>query len=342
MMTKLIAKKKLKACSLSLMIGFLLLSSFSLLFFSSSCRLYNIEKKLDPVNAEFLSKVRYIITRKERKIFLELPDTEKEEFIEEFWKRRDFDPDTEENEFKMEYFDRIEQSSDLFVGEGRPGWLTDRGRIYILFGPPDIRETHHIESTDPYSLFYRRCGELWHYGMFPVVFFDNTCTGNSYRLVTYDLTSLRSINLMYMHELSKAQAEAQITFKREKKLFDFDLSVKKNVVETNRIEGIITIEIPYDVIWYRSEEGRLVTTIEVHLELKDFADQLFWEYKDAFTISMEEGELKEKQKKKYTVEIPFVFEKDLDRLHQGKNRLFCLLKNRTGDEETKKVIEFKL
>jgi len=55
------------------------------LAFVTSCRLYNLERKLDPANAEFLSKVRYIITREERKIFLELPDEEKEEFKKEFW-----------------------------------------------------------------------------------------------------------------------------------------------------------------------------------------------------------------------------------------------------------------
>ena len=68
---------------------------------SSSCHYYQLERKLDPDNAEFLSKVRYIIKPKERKIFLELPDTEKSDFIDEFWRRRDPDPDTEENEFKM-------------------------------------------------------------------------------------------------------------------------------------------------------------------------------------------------------------------------------------------------
>lgn len=67
------------------------------------------------MNAEFLSKVRYIINKKERKIFLELPDSEKERFKDEFWERRDPDPETEENEFKMEYFNRIEKANDLFM-----------------------------------------------------------------------------------------------------------------------------------------------------------------------------------------------------------------------------------
>lgn len=328
-------KKRGRKIPLSLVLSSFLLTSF-LLFFSSSCRLYKLERKLDPVNAEFLSKVRYIINKKERKIFLELPDSEKERFKEEFWERRDPDPETEENEFKMEYFNRIEKADELFRGEGKPGWLTDRGRIYILFGPPMDRITYPM-GGDPYS----RCREIWYYGLFPIVFIDYTCTGD-YRLVTYDLTPLRSINLMYMHELSKAQEEAQKTFEREKGFFDFKWSVEKNVVEANRIEGIILIEIPYAVIWYKSEDDRLETTLDVHLELKDFESNLIWEYEEAFEISMKEDELKDRQKKKYKIEIPFILEKDLDRLHQGKNMLHVVLKNRTGGDESKKAMEFRL
>ena len=91
-----------------------------LLFSFSSCRLHQLEKKLNPENAEFLSKVRYIITKEERKIFLELPDADKEDFKKEFWKKRDPDPLTEENEFKMEYFNRIEITNELFVSEVHP------------------------------------------------------------------------------------------------------------------------------------------------------------------------------------------------------------------------------
>jgi GWxTD domain-containing protein len=154
MSRSLILKKRSNAISIALCL--LLLSCYFLVFFSSSCRLYNLERKLDPVNAEFLSKVRYIITAKERKIFLELPDSEKEQFIQEFWTRRDLDPDTEENEFKMEYFNRLEKASELFLGEGKQGWLTDRGRIYVLFGPPTDRITYPM-GGDPYS----RCRVCW-------------------------------------------------------------------------------------------------------------------------------------------------------------------------------------
>jgi len=127
--------------------SFLLPSALSLLFFFSfsifsSCITYKLEKALDPESKEFLSKARYIISKQERKIFLNLPPSEREAFIEEFWKKRDPDPYTEENEFKEQYLARIEMANRLFKGGGSPGWLQDRGRIYILFGPPDRRDQY--------------------------------------------------------------------------------------------------------------------------------------------------------------------------------------------------------
>ncbi len=315
---------------------FLLLSSFFLVLFFSSCSLYNLERKLDPVNADFLSKVRYIIVKKERKIFLELPDSEKEQFREEFWKRRDPDPDTEENEFKIEYFSRVDDATRLFVSEAKPGWLTDRGRIYVLFGPPTDRVRNPMGGGS-----LRRCGETWYYGAFPIVFIDSTCTG-LYVLVTYDLTNIREFNLMYMAELTRAQGIAQNTFAKEKRFFDFKWSVKKDVVEEDRVEGTITIEIPYGNIWYRSEGDMLEAVLDVRLELTDFEGNLIWEYEEAFEIAIKEDELKYKQNEMFAMEIPLILEKDLERLRQGKNLLHSLIINRTGDEELKKVMEFRL
>src|SRR5512139_415248 len=75
----------------------------------SSCGTYRLERKLQPVHADFLGKVSYIMSREERKIFLDLPDAGRDDFIEEFWKRRDPDPDTEPNEYRVEYERRVER-----------------------------------------------------------------------------------------------------------------------------------------------------------------------------------------------------------------------------------------
>jgi len=87
-------------------------------------------------------EVVYIISDEERKAFKEIrTDEEREHFVEQFWLRRDPTPGTEENEFKGEHYRRIGYANEHFA-EGIPGWRTDRGRIYIQYGPPDEIEAH--------------------------------------------------------------------------------------------------------------------------------------------------------------------------------------------------------
>jgi len=86
--------------------------------------------------------VAWIITPDERAAFLKLQtDDEREQFIEQFWLRRDPTPDTVENEFREEHYRRIAYANERFAS-GIAGWRTDRGRIYIAWGPPDERDEH--------------------------------------------------------------------------------------------------------------------------------------------------------------------------------------------------------
>jgi GWxTD domain-containing protein len=314
-----------------------LFAALAALSLSTACRLYNLEKNLAPPYADFLSKVRYIVTAEERKIFLELPDSEKDKFIEEFWKRRDPDPTTEENEFKTEYEDRIAKANDLFRSEGIPGWLTDRGRIYILFGPPTDRLTNPSERDAS-----GRCSEIWYYGNFPVIFIDEACTGH-FKLLTYDLSPLRELNLMYMHDLNLAQAAAQKTFPTEKKLFDFKAGLKVTARGPERLEGVVRLELAYARIWFKSAGDRLETTFDVTLELRDAKKALVWEMKTSFEVSLLESELEAKSGQSCVYDCPFVLEDaaKISLLSQGKDQLILTLANRTGGESLKKALEFK-
>jgi GWxTD domain-containing protein len=86
--------------------------------------------------------VRWIITDEERTAFKQLSnDEERDQFIEQFWLRRDPTPDTVENEFKEEHYRRIAYANEHFAA-GIPGWRTDRGRMYIMYGPPDEIDAH--------------------------------------------------------------------------------------------------------------------------------------------------------------------------------------------------------
>jgi GWxTD domain-containing protein len=86
--------------------------------------------------------VRWIISDEERAAFKQLSnDEERDQFIEGFWQRRDPTPDTVENEFKEEHYARIAYANEHFAA-GIPGWKTDRGRMYIMYGKPDEIESH--------------------------------------------------------------------------------------------------------------------------------------------------------------------------------------------------------
>ncbi|HUD68555.1 MAG TPA: GWxTD domain-containing protein [Candidatus Sulfotelmatobacter sp.] len=91
--------------------------------------------------------VVYIITDEERAAFRQLSnDEERDNFIEAFWQRRDPTPDTEENEYKEEHYQRIAYANEHFAA-GVPGWKTDRGRIYIVYGKPDEIDSHPSGGT---------------------------------------------------------------------------------------------------------------------------------------------------------------------------------------------------
>jgi GWxTD domain-containing protein len=86
--------------------------------------------------------VVWIITDEERQAFKQLSnDEERDQFIEAFWQRRDPTPDTEENEYKEDHYQRIAYANEHFAA-GIPGWKSDRGRIYIMYGKPDEIDSH--------------------------------------------------------------------------------------------------------------------------------------------------------------------------------------------------------
>jgi GWxTD domain-containing protein len=91
---------------------------------------------LDPPYQEFLKLTAYLISPKEREVFLSLPDNrDRDIFITDFWKIRDPTPGTPENEYKDEIQKRFDHANKYFAA-GRPGWMTDRGRIWIILGEP--------------------------------------------------------------------------------------------------------------------------------------------------------------------------------------------------------------
>ena len=100
------------------------------------------EELMTPYKKWLDEDVVYIISDEEKKAFKQLnTDEEREQFVEQFWLRRDPTPDTDENEFKEEHYRRIAYANEHFAS-GIPGWRTDRGRIYIQYGPADEVDAH--------------------------------------------------------------------------------------------------------------------------------------------------------------------------------------------------------
>jgi GWxTD domain-containing protein len=138
--------------------------------------------------------VAWIITDEERKAFKQLSnDEERDQFIEAFWQRRDPTPDTEENEFKEEHYRRIEYANEHFPA-GIPGWRTDRGRMYIMYGAPDEIDAHPSGgaydrpmeegggSTSTYPFEDWRYRYLEGIGQEVIIEFVDTCMCNDYHM----------------------------------------------------------------------------------------------------------------------------------------------------------------
>jgi len=105
-------------------------------------------KELDTPYRQWLNEdVIYIISPDERNAFLQLAtNEEREQFIEQFWLRRSSNPDLPDNDFKEEHYRRIAYANEHYAS-GIPGWKTDRGKMYIIWGPPDEIESHPTGGT---------------------------------------------------------------------------------------------------------------------------------------------------------------------------------------------------
>jgi GWxTD domain-containing protein len=118
--------------------------------------------------AKWLSEdVCYIITTQEVAEFYKLDsEQDRDKFVEDFWNRRNPKPGSQENKFKVEHYRRIAYANQHFAAD-IPGWKTDRGHIYILYGPPDSIDRHYSDAgsnsdavgavTSPHD------SEVWHY-----------------------------------------------------------------------------------------------------------------------------------------------------------------------------------
>lgn len=190
--------------------------------------------------------VPYIITPAEKELFLSLPnERERGKFIDSFWKKRDPNPESPENEFKLEYYKRIALANKFFDTSGIEGWRTDRGKVYILLGPPNEIQ-RDMQPSGSYQSAFHGPKERWNYwGLrnprlpynLELVFIDKLGRGNYVLETSARLGEMgsESFDLDSMHSLFN---QMEIMAEAMRNPFE----------KIDELKGIITTQVSYDRI----------------------------------------------------------------------------------------------
>jgi len=235
---------------LSILLIFFCLSPLILVCYSQEAS--QTEKKEAEPLSEFAKQwldevVPYIITSAEKEFFKILPtEADRGKFIENFWKKRDPDPNTPENEFKLDYYRRIAYANKFFGVGGTTGWRTERGRIFILLGPPKEINRDMSPRSNRYQTAFHGTTEVWNYWGLPnprlpynmeFVFVDKFGTGN------YVLE--QSLRLAEGGSQNFSLDESHYFFNH----LEYLTEATRNPFEgLDRLKGIVTTQVSYDHI----------------------------------------------------------------------------------------------
>ncbi|HTS75640.1 MAG TPA: GWxTD domain-containing protein [Bryobacteraceae bacterium] len=241
-----------------------------------------LKKELESPWKKWLNEdVVYIITDEEKKAFKQLQtDEEREQFVENFWLKRDPTPDTEENEFREEHYRRIAYANEHFAS-GIPGWKSDRGRIYIEYGPPDEIESHPSGGT--YERPYEEGGgttstypfEQWRYRYIEgignniiIEFVDTTMSGEYH--MTMDpsekdaLLYVPNAGLTLMEQMGLACKTQRFTRTDGTHLGTGSMPLPESMNEFTRLETFAKLQAP-PAIKYPDLEALVTSNIKYNL-----------------------------------------------------------------------------
>jgi len=215
--------------------------------------------------------VVWIISDEERAAFKQLSnDEERDQFIEAFWQRRDPTPDTEENEYKEEHYQRIAYANEHFAA-GIPGWKTDRGRIYIMYGKADEVESHPSGGT--YQRPMEEGGgetstfpfEQWRYrylegiGQEVIIEFVDTCMCGDYHM-TMDRSEKDALlytpnaGLTMWEQMGMANKASRFTGGGMERLGTGPMSASQSTKQFDRLEQFAKLQAPPPVKFKDLEE----------------------------------------------------------------------------------------
>jgi GWxTD domain-containing protein len=304
------------------------------------------KKKAEPLSEwskQWLEEVvPYIITETEKKIFINLPtEVERGKFIANFWKRRDPVPETSENEFKTEYYRRIALANKFFGASGIDGWRTDRGKIYILLGPPNEIQRDMNPSRSSFSAFHGP-KETWNYwGLsnpklpynLEFSFVDKFGTGN------YVLE--RSLNLMEggsenfdMNALHYYFDYMEVLAEATRNPFD-DLDKLKGIIRTQvtydriplqydlfflrgaetKVYVPLVIEIPYSALTQKEIEGKYYFSLTLVVNVSNELGQITYERSKDFNFNHTPAEMESVKDQTVRAQTAMTFEADAHKIH---------------------------
>lgn len=273
---------------------------------------------VEPKSQDIDEIVQLIMTKEEKDIFTHLPDTaSREEFITDFWAKRDPDPETETNEYKEEFLRRIEYANDRF-NEGPPGWKTDRGRIYIYLGHPDkIEEFLFHQEPDVKGPILQWIYYRYNFG---VQFADKEGYGkftlDPYYGVVGDL-----FNAIEMAKLGISYEEGGF----KKKFMNFDLRYESQKKE-------IVVSIPVKSLTFAAEEG----VLKAEFEFEFYVYVKKGQRKDKFKESRSFEKPEEEAVKLESIIFTFPYE-----LNPGRYYFDVVIQAKDDSIKTRKIFEVK-
>lgn len=332
----------------------------AILYFHPSCASYKIlPPSLDSQSQQFLDIVRYIITPQEERTYRELPPEDRAGFEAQFWKRRDPDPETEANAFRDGYFRRMLIADQVFR-RGIPGWMTDRGRVYVLLGrPTDVITKSMGEHTTELSKRGRdlstdlleegarteRPTEIWVYNQYPdyfsgplrLVFVDYDSTGDyklttdvevkPFSMMTYQQSDPDMVKYQWIGQVEAGDARSRILpfLDYRKSLGQIDKTDKGHTVSC-------LFEIPFGAIDYRKEDGFYAYDLELSVEV--FHVELESRYRDV----KERGERVEPDKLEGNIKSGSALTQEvMIPLEKGTNRVYFSVLDRVSQTRLRKL-----
>jgi len=279
--------------------------------------------KMTPEHQEFYNYARYLFTKYERKIFHNLTtDEARERFIQNFWEIRDPTPFTPDNEFKLEMEQRYDYVSKYLKEGPIPGWETDRGRIYLMLGPPSAQQENQVNLGTMIRWYI-----WWYYDEYDVYiqFYDDIGHG----IFRMDLANV-SLGLLDVLDNKKyfiVDKEGKIKWETLDIDINYDSKTRGFLVE------ISTKNLNYEKVSESSAEMLAKIKVDLVVYRSDKADD-FYRYSEVKSVKVRKEKLLEKNAF-ISLAVPL-------ELPTGKIKIDAIISDALGDAVYRKFISLNI